>query len=224
MLIIEDHASIHHKCFSRSQLMLLRVIELDIAVWVGEMANRFISCTSNWRLGVENWSGLEDYIFILEGLLSLTTPSKKNALHCSLMQTSVIVAGHINLWWNVNTVSFYFTAAVAHRTQERAACARVWWFCLFLLWHSSKIVLTSLEQIVLLLLSQSRVEIPGSTRHESWHLVVGERLLSQGTASGAVKNRRLFPQYIENIPGFILPIEDLVSSRLSEWSGEWMFS
>ena len=77
MLIIEDHASIHHKCFSRSQLMLLRVIELDIAVWIGEMANRFISCTSNWRLGVENWSGLEDYIFILEGLLSLTTPSKK---------------------------------------------------------------------------------------------------------------------------------------------------
>lgn len=148
---------------------------------------------------------------------------KKKALHCSLMQTSVIVAGHINLWWNVNTVSFYFTAAVAHRTQERAACARVWWFCLFLLWHSSKIVLTSLEQIVLLLLSQSRVEIPGSALHESWHFVVGERLLSQGTASGSVKSRRLFPQYIENIPGFILPIEDLVSSRLSKWSGEWIF-
>ena len=37
------------------------------------------------------------------------------------------------------------------------------------------------------------------------------------------ESRRLFPQYIENIPGFILPKEDLVSSRLSEWSGEWMF-
>ena len=42
------------------------------------------------------------------------------------MQTSVIVAGHINLWWNVNTVSFYFTAAISPQDPgTRSMCKSV---------------------------------------------------------------------------------------------------